>query len=173
MRIRVTAEFPRPGRAFRPCESGRPNRFSLFGLLMDTQIAHRHSLRILCADDNIELVELLSDMLRFYGYRVKCAYDGTRALRTISAAPDKYDLLITDMQMPGLSGHDLVVQARDTGFHGKVIVFAGALSLEERQRFGELAVEAIVDKPADHRQLISVVARLQTELWEHASATAA
>ena len=142
-------------------------------LLMDTQIAHRHSLRILCADDNIELVELLSDMLRFYGYRVECAYDGAQALRTISAAPDKFDLLITDMQMPELGGDDLVVKARSAGFRGKVIVFAGALSIEERQRFGELAVEAIVDKPADHRQLISVVARLQTELWEQASATAA
>ena len=140
---------------------------------MDTQIAHRHSLRILCADDNIELVELLSDMLRFYGYRVECAYDGAHALRTISTAPDKFDLLITDMQMPELEGDELVVQARGAGFRGKVIVFAGALSLQERQRFGELAVEAIVDKPADHRQLISVVARLQTELWEQASASAA
>ena len=140
---------------------------------MDTQITHRHSLHILCADDNAELVELVSDMLRFYGYRVECVYDGTQALKTLSEAPDKFDLLITDMLMPGLNGDELVVEARATGFHGKVIVFAGALSLEERQRFGELAVEAIVDKPADHRQLISVVARLQTELWEQANATAA
>ena len=140
---------------------------------MDSQITHRHSLRILCADDNAELVELLSDMLRFYGYGVECAYDGEQALQAITAAPDKFDLLITDMQMPRLDGHELVVQARAAGFHGKVVVFAGALTLEERQRFGDLAVEAIVDKPADHRQLISVVARLQTELWERANADAA
>lgn len=140
---------------------------------MGAQISHRHPLRILCADDNTELVELLSDMLRFYGYRVECTYDGDQALNAITKEPDKFDLLITDMQMPALNGHDLVVKARSVGFHGKVVVFAGALSLEDRQRFGELAVEAIVDKPADHRQLISVVARLQTELWEHANAHAA
>jgi len=140
---------------------------------METQVTHRHPLRILCADDNAELVELLSDMLRFYGYRVECAYDGQQALDVIVDDPEKFDLLITDMQMPGLDGHSLVVKARSWGFLGKVIVFAGALSLDERQRFGELGVEAIVDKPGDHRQLISVVARLQTELWEHANATAA
>ena len=140
---------------------------------MDSQIAHRHSLRILCADDNTELVELVGDMLRFYGYRVECVYDGTQALKLIEDGPTKFDLLITDMQMPGLDGAGLVVQARAAGFRGKVVVFAGALSLEERQRFGDLAVEAIVDKPADHWQLISVVARLQTELWERANAHAA
>lgn len=112
-------------------------------------------------------------MLRFYGYRVECVYDGAEALAAIIGKPDKFDLLITDMQMPGLNGHELVVKAREAGFRGKVIVFAGALSLEDRQGFGQLEVEAIVDKPADHRQLISVVARLQTELWEAASASAA
>ena len=140
---------------------------------MNPQIAHRHSLRILCVDDNIELVELIGDMLRFYGYRVECVYDGEQALKIIKLGADKFDLLITDMLMPGIDGAELVVKAREAGFHGKVVVFAGALTIDERQRFGELGVEAIVDKPADHRQLISVVARLQTELWERANADAA
>ena len=140
---------------------------------MEPQIVHRHSLRILCVDDNTELVELVGDMLRFYGYRVECVYDGERAVKVIEIGADKFDLLITDMQMPGIDGAELIVKAREAGFHGKVIVFSGALSLESRQRFGELNVEAIVDKPADHRQLISVVARLQTEMWERANADAA
>ena len=140
---------------------------------MNPQIAHRHSLRVLCVDDNVELVELVGDMLRFYGYRVECVYDGEQALKVFEIGPDKFDLLITDMLMPGIDGAELVVKARRAGFHGKVVVFAGALTLDERQRFGELGVEAIVDKPADHRQLISVVARLQTELWERANADAA
>lgn len=140
---------------------------------MEAESTHRHSLRILCVDDNCELVELVADMLGFYGYRVEFVYDGEQALEALAKEPDKFDLLITDMQMPHLDGYQLVVNARAKGFRGKVIVFAGALSLEERQRFGALAVEAIVDKPAEHRQLISVVARLQTELWERANARAA
>ena len=140
---------------------------------MKAATTYRHPLRILCVDDNQELVELVSDMLRFYGYRVECSYDGQDALNLIKKEPGKFDLLITDMEMPRLDGYRLVVKARAAGFQGRVVVFAGALSLEERQHFGDLAVEAIVDKPAEHRQLISVVARLQTELWERANSDAA
>ena len=140
---------------------------------MNNQITPRHPLRILCVDDNLELVELVSDMLRFYGYHVECVYDGDSALQLVAAAPEKYDVLVTDLQMPGLDGHDLIVHARERGFRGKVVVYSAALTLRERQRFGDLAVEAIVDKPANHRQLIGIIARLQTELWETASADAA
>ena len=134
---------------------------------------HRQPLHILCADDNQELVELIAESLQFYGYRVEWVYDGDAALRMIAAEPEKFDLLITDMQMPRLDGHGLVVQARAVGFRGKIVVFAGALSPADRNRFGDLSVEAIIDKPANHRQLIGVVARLQSELWEQSNADAA
>jgi two-component system capsular synthesis sensor histidine kinase RcsC len=140
---------------------------------MKTQKRHRQPLQILCADDNAELVELVAESLQFYGYRVEWALDGEAALHAIAAEPDKFDLLITDMEMPLLDGYGLVVKAREAGFRGKVVVFAGALSPHDRDRFGALSVEAIIDKPANHRQLIGVVARLQTELWEQANADAA
>jgi CheY-like chemotaxis protein len=104
---------------------------------------------------------------------VEWVLDGDQALKVIAAQPDKFDLLITDMQMPALDGHNLIVSARAAGFHGKVIVFAGALTPQDRERLGALSVEAIIDKPANHRQLIGVVARIQTELWEQANADAA
>jgi CheY-like chemotaxis protein len=140
---------------------------------MTTQKRHRQPLRILCADDNTELVELIAESLQFYGYQVDWVLNGEEALKTIAPDPDKFDLLITDMEMPVLDGHGLVVKARAAGFRGKVVVFAGALSSNDRDRFGALSVEAIIDKPANHRQLIGVVARLQTELWEQANADAA
>ncbi len=140
---------------------------------MKIQTRHRQPLRILCVDDNVELVELVAEGLQFYGYRVEWASDGAAALQAIAPHPEKFDLLITDMEMPFLDGHDLVVKARAAGFRGKVIVFAGALSPKDRERFGGLSVEAIIDKPANHRQLIGVVARLQTELWEQSNADAA
>ncbi len=134
---------------------------------------NRQPLNILCADDNIELVGLIAENLQFYGYRVEWVSDGEEALSVIEVNPAKFDLLITDMEMPRLDGHDLVVKARAAGFRGKVIVFAGALSSQDRNRFGALSVEALLDKPANHRQLIGIVARLQTELWEQSNADAA
>lgn len=134
---------------------------------------HCHPLHILCADDNQELVELVAESLEFYGYQVQCAFDGEQALHTIAPSPNKFDLLITDMEMPRVDGYELVVRARALGFRGRVIVFAAALSPEDRERLEALAIEAIIDKPAEHRQLIGVVARLQTELWQQANANAA
>lgn len=140
---------------------------------MKTETSSLQPLRILCADDNAELVQLVSEMLRFYGYKVEWVLDGEQALRAIAGEPERFDLLITDMQMPHLDGHDLIVKAREAAFRGKVIVFAGALSPQDRMGLGALSVEAIIDKPANHRQLIGVVARLQTELWEQSNADAA
>lgn len=140
---------------------------------MKNQPRHRQPLHILCADDNVELVELISETLQFYGYRVEWTFDGQQALQEITTRPDKFDLLITDMQMPKVDGYELIVRARAAGFRGKVVVFAGALMAQDRERLGALSVEAIIDKPANHRQLIGVVARLQTELWEQSNADAA
>lgn len=140
---------------------------------MTNHASYRQPLRIICADDNTELVELIAESLQFYGYRVEWVFDGADALEIIAPNPDKFDLLITDMQMPKLDGYDLIVKSREAGFRGKVIVFAGALSPQDRERLGQLSVEAIIDKPANHRQLIGVVARIQTELWEQANADAA
>lgn len=140
---------------------------------MKTQPRHRQPLRILCVDDNVELVELVAESLQFYGYRVEWVFDGEEALKAIAADPDKFDLLVTDMEMPRLDGHGLVVKARESGFRGKIIVFAAALTPQDRQRFGALSIEAIIDKPAKYRQLIGTVARLQTKLWEQSNADAA
>ena len=143
------------------------------GFPMKSEKRHRQSLRIICADDNAELVELVAESLQYYGYRVEWALNGEVAYRAIAAEPDKFDLLITDMEMPLLDGAGLIARAREAGFRGRAIVFAGALSPQDRERLAKLAVEAIIDKPANHRQLIGVVARLQTELWARANADAA
>ncbi|MGZ5537252.1 MAG: response regulator [Chthoniobacterales bacterium] len=140
---------------------------------MKSSKRHRQPLRILCVDDNAELAELIAESLQFYGYQVDWVLNGKEALKSIAADEDKYDLLITDMDMPLLDGFGLIGKAREAGFRGKIIVFAGALSSQDRKRFGALSVEAIIDKPAHHRQLIGVVARLQTELWEQSNADAA
>ena len=95
---------------------------------MRNQAQHRHPLRILCADDNAELAELIAESLQHYGYRVEWVLDGDEALKLLATDPAKFDLLITDMQMTRLDGHDLIVQARAAGFRGKIIVFAGGLT---------------------------------------------
>ena len=63
------------------------------------------SRRILVADDNLTHQRLLSTMLQGAGFAVEVASDGKEALKTALAA--KFDLIITDQNMPGLTGEQL------------------------------------------------------------------
>jgi two-component system, cell cycle sensor histidine kinase and response regulator CckA len=71
----------------------------------DRNGAHRGSgQRILYLDDDDVLVDLAERMLERLGYRVVGFTDSSAALQALRASPDAYDLVITDMNMPGRTG---------------------------------------------------------------------
>jgi CheY-like chemotaxis protein len=62
---------------------------------------------ILFVDDEPTLLEIGTELLGKLGYRVTTCRDGRAALETFQARPDEFDLVITDMTMPGLTGDRL------------------------------------------------------------------
>jgi two-component system response regulator MprA len=117
-------------------------------------------LRILCAEDDELLLACTAELLHLRGYEVDCATDGRQALDKLLKDRAAFDLLITDRQMPRLDGVGLVEESRRAGFSGKVIVFATALSESDRDRFGRLSVDAIVEKTSRAETLLEAVQRL-------------
>lgn len=75
--------------------------------------------RILVADDEEATRDRLCSILTLYGYQVESAADGPEALDLLRAAP--FDLLVSDIMMPGLSGPELVVEARREGIAPDVL----------------------------------------------------
>lgn len=67
--------------------------------------------RILVADDDRDIRELVTYKLGQAGYRIQAVGDGTAALAAIEADPP--DLAVLDMMMPGLSGIDVLRKIRD------------------------------------------------------------
>ncbi len=63
--------------------------------------------RVLVIDDDPEVAEMICRMLQGLGYRVTFFTDSTSALQDFSDHRDDYDLVVTDMTMPGLTGKDL------------------------------------------------------------------
>jgi len=63
--------------------------------------------RILFVDDEPMIAEMYADMLRFLGYDVECKTDSLDTLETFRSNPRGYDLVITDMTMPRMTGEDL------------------------------------------------------------------
>ncbi|HCY87102.1 MAG TPA: hypothetical protein DHV36_18360 [Desulfobacteraceae bacterium] len=65
---------------------------------------------ILFVDDEDYLAEVGKEMLEDYGYVVDIETDPLAAMETFKQNPDRYDLLITDYTMPGMTGDELVAQ---------------------------------------------------------------
>lgn len=120
-------------------------------------VPSRRLLKILFADDMPELREVAAISLSRDGHQVDCVEDGALALEKISADPTFFDLLITDHNMPKLTGLELVMQLRQQGFPGKIMVFSSELSREINHAYQRLNVDRIVYKPifpADLRQVL-------------------
>ena len=121
-------------------------------------------LRVLCADDNALVLDMLSKTLQSAGHHVEVAMDGRAAASRIAKDPNYFQLIVTDTRMPRLDGFGLVEEARSAGYEGKFIVFANALSPEERQRYDRLRVDRVIDKPGKTGELVGAINELSAAL---------
>lgn len=69
--------------------------------------------RVLLVDDEVEIVEMLKLGLQKYGFRVTGCASGYDALSFFQYQPERYDLLLCDRLMPGLSGEQLAARVRE------------------------------------------------------------
>src|SRR6266480_2563776 len=126
------------------------------------------SLRVLCADDNAFVLNMLAKTLKSAGHHVEVARDGRAAVSRVARDPTYFQLIVTDTSMPRLDGFGVVQEARSAGYQGKIIIFANSLSPEERQRYSELRVDRVIDKPGKSGELVGAVRELNALLGERA-----
>ena len=127
-------------------------------------IEPQQPLRVLCADDNVLVLDMLSKTLQSAGHHVEVATDGRAAVSRVEEDPGYFQLIVTDTRMPQLDGFGVVQQARGAGFEGKIIVFANSLSAEDRQRYAELRVDRVIDKPGKSGELVAAISELRAAL---------
>jgi CheY-like chemotaxis protein len=102
--------------------------------------------RLLLADDDELMRELLSGILDWFGYRVDTAQDGAEAWEKIKAARDTrdpYTLLITDNVMPKLSGIGLAEKVRDANLPLPIIMVCG----NQPENTTKVPISAVLLKP--------------------------
>ena len=113
------------------------------------------SSRILVVDDDNEILRLSAGALALFGYRVDAAKDSAAAWRALLA--NNYDLLITDNNMPTLSGVELVKKLRSARMTLPVILASGRLPTEELDRNPWLQLAATLVKPFSSGQFLETV----------------
>lgn len=116
---------------------------------------------ILVAEDSITTRLLLTNILSSASYDVKSAVDGVEALEMIQTQP--FDMLITDVEMPRMSGFALTekVRAMDQFKDVPIIICTALGSKEDRERGIELGANAYLDKSSFNQQsFVSIVKKL-------------
>ncbi|AMW06415.1 response regulator [Gemmatimonas phototrophica] len=120
--------------------------------------------RILIADDEPTYLASTAELLRREGYTVDTVEDAAGALEAITAAT--YDLLITDLEMPGNADLDLVQQVAHVSGGLPIIIITGFPSVRSAVASIELPVAAYLVKPVHFPELLkrvsSAVARFRS-----------
>jgi DNA-binding response OmpR family regulator len=114
------------------------------------------SWRLLFADDETQLHELMRRLFEPRGFEVDCARDGEEALRAFRE--NAYDVLVIDLMMPGLNGYELLreIRAIDAEVLDRTIVVTAA-SRETWEWFDWSSVGAFMRKPIDVNRLVETV----------------
>ncbi|MCG3169647.1 MAG: Regulatory protein AtoC [Pseudomonadales bacterium] len=115
-------------------------------------------MRVLIVEDDHELREALADTLDVAGCEVEAAAAGAEALaRLAHAAPD---VLVSDVNMPGMDGHELLRHARRSHPQVPVVLITAFGSIERSVRAMRDGASDYLVKPFEPAQLIEVIARL-------------
>ncbi|MBI4651232.1 response regulator [Candidatus Desantisbacteria bacterium] len=111
--------------------------------------------KILIVDDNEELCENLSDIIKFKGYEVYTVYDGYKAIDAVKN--NKYNMVIIDVKMPGINGVDTLKILKDidpdlnfvmiTAFANDIAIKDGLKKLEYK----------VMHKPIDIDKLLNMI----------------
>jgi DNA-binding NtrC family response regulator len=103
--------------------------------------------RILCIDDDVQILETLRIGLETYGFCVISASDGIEALNQFQAHLEYIDAIVTDHDMPGMDGLQFLQAVRKIGFAGRIVVMSGNLSVKVLNSYQDLAVTGFFHKP--------------------------
>jgi two-component system response regulator HydG len=113
--------------------------------------------RLLIAEDDADLRDLLQDDLEAAGYETMMAVDGRAALAYIEREREQIDLLITDVRMPGLTGKELLLAMRERRPEAPVIVITAFGSVEQAVEMVKAGAFQYLTKPFETDELLRTV----------------
>lgn len=124
-----------------------------------TEAGQGSHLNVLMVEDNAELRRAADAILTVLGHRVTAATDGTAALERLASAEPAFDVVVTDLVIPGPSGREVAKEALRQGCGGVVLV-SGYRSRISVQDLLQNPRVRYLDKPYDPRDLMAAIETL-------------
>jgi signal transduction histidine kinase/DNA-binding response OmpR family regulator len=162
------------GKIWLESEPGRGSRFHFTAQLRKVEnppdVAHRvsfevlHQARVLVVDDHLTNRLILEGLLGHRGIQITGAASGAEALKVLAsaaAAGQPFDLLLTDVHMPGMDGFALVEEIRRTPGLSPVMVMmlTSAGRQGDLERCRQLHIQAYLYKPVRKQELLTAMLR--------------
>ncbi len=116
---------------------------------MDNQI------RILVVDDEPKICHLIEELLKLEGYQIDVSFSGIEALQMIKRY--NYQMLLTDLKMPGIDGLELIQKARELNPEIRTIMITGYATVETAVQSLRHGVDDYIKKPFNILELRKVV----------------
>jgi len=112
--------------------------------------------RILVVDDEPKITALVDSILTRNGYQVLTADSSSEAFAIVSREP--VDLVVSDINMPGLRGPDLLAYLSARGIHPPVLFISGDLEVQNVEQALDVPRAAFLPKPFTPAELLAAVA---------------
>ena len=113
--------------------------------------------RILLVEDEAAVARAATLILKKFGHEVQHAADGEEAWIIFQQQVHPLDVLLIDINMPRLSGVDLVRRIRATPFAGTIIVMSGRVAESDLEQLRQLNVHQLLPKPFTIEQLLGAL----------------
>ncbi len=116
--------------------------------------------KILLVDDEPAICHLIEEMLKFEGYLVDVSFSGTDALDMINNCD--YQMLITDIKMPGIDGLELIEKAKEKNPEIRTIIITGYTTVDTVVQSLRRGVDDYIKKPFNVCEMKKVVKNIFT-----------
>ncbi|MBI9084867.1 MAG: response regulator [Desulfobacterales bacterium] len=113
--------------------------------------------RILLIDDEPSIVKMMQPMLERLGYRVTARTSSIEALEAFNANPDQFDLLLTDMTMPQMTGLELTKRVKQIRPNIRTVICSGFSEYINEKKAKEIGIHGFVMKPVVKTDLAKAI----------------
>ncbi len=154
-------------------EAGRGSKFQIYLPLLKTAVIKKvkedsepvtgGNENILCVDDEEQIIRMQHQMLERLGYSVTSRISSYEALEAFKADPNKFDLVITDMTMPNITGDKLAIEIKKTRPDIPIILCTGFSESISEERASEIGINHLLMKPVGKDDFVKIIRRELTK----------
>ncbi|MFT5699670.1 MAG: two-component system cell cycle sensor histidine kinase/response regulator CckA [Desulforhopalus sp.] len=113
--------------------------------------------RVILIDDEDQVVQVTGEILKNLGYGVVGKTSPVEALELFSASPYDFDLVLTDLTMPGLTGLELSAKIKSIRADIPIVLFTGYSDLVSKEEATQAGIDEYCMKPISMRDLSNVL----------------